>query len=143
MNADKIPLAQAFETGSELWIVPDLQNQIWQDLDFRSGFLLSTCKAYQKTKASFKIDEIVQETLIEKKDFNSASESLLIGTEDHFFNRWILVVPQNNEKAAAEIAEVCDHLKVSSIRFFSAPKDLIKSVTARLSTSLNRISFVE
>lgn len=143
MNVDKISKEQAFEAGSELWIVPDQQNEIWQDLDYRSGFLLSTCKAHQKAKVPFKIDEIVQETLMDKKDFSTSAKSLLIGTADHFFNKWILIVPENTSDALTEIADTCATLKVSSVRFFSTSEVAVKSVATRLSASLSRISFVE
>ncbi len=143
MNVDKISTDQAFTAGSELWIVPDQQNQMWQEIDFRSGFLLSTCKAHQKTKAPLKIDEIRQATLIEKTDFSTPAKSLLIGTEDHFFNKWILLVPENSAEALPEIVDACKSLRVSSVRFFSTLPEVALPLEASLSASLQRISFVE
>ena len=143
MNVDKISLDEAFSAGAELWIVPNQQNELWQELDYRSGFLLSTCKSHQKAEEPFKINEIIQQTLIEKKDFSNSSKSLLIGTEDHFFNKWILIIPEDTAEALADIAEACDSLNIRSVRFFSTPSEIVSSVGARLSASLSRISFVE
>ena len=143
MNVDKISLAEAFSAGAELWIVPDQQNELWQELDYRSGFLLSTCKSHQKPEEPFKINEIVQQTSIEKKDFSNSSKSLLIGTEDHFFNKWVLVIPENTAESLADFAKACDSLNVKSVRFFSTPSEVVSSFGARLSASLSRISFVE
>lgn len=143
MNVDKLSLENAFDAGSELWIIPDQQNKWWQELDYHSGFLLSLCKLHQKTKSSSKIEEILKETQIEKKDFASTKKCLLVGTEDHFHNKWILVIPDSSAQTFSEMTEILNSLKIHSIRFFSTPSALIESVSTRLLTSLNRISFVE
>lgn len=143
MSADKLSAESAFSEGSELWILPMTQNNWWQRLDFQSGFLLSECLLHQKKEASLNLAAVLKETEIKKMNFLSSKKSLLVGTENHFFNKWVLLVPEENESAFTEIAEVCDSLKIHSLRFFSASESLIQKVLARPSTSLNRISFVE
>ena len=143
MNADKISTESAFDAGAQLWILPSVQNNWWQQIDYRSGFLLSECLLHQKKEASSHLLAILKETQISEINYLTQKKSLLVGTENHFFNKWILIVPTENDLAHSEITEVCNSLKIHSIRFFSAPDALIQKVLARLSTSLNRISFVE
>ncbi len=143
MNADKVTAESAFSAGSELWILPMAQNNLWQQIDFQSGFLLSQCLLHQKKEASLNLSSILKETEIIKVNYSSSKKSLLVGTENHFFNKWVLLVPTEDEVALKEIVEVCDSLKIHSLRFFSASESLIQKVLARPLTSLNRISFVE
>ena len=123
--------------------MPSIQNNWWQQIDFHSGFLLSECLLHQKKEVSTSLLNILKETQISVVNYSTQKKSLLIGTENHFFNKWILIVPTENDLAHSEITEVCNSLKIHSIRFFSASEGLIQKVLARLSTSLNRISFVE
>ena len=48
MNADKLNPEAAFDAGAELWILSETQNAWWQNIDFRTGFLLSHCLLFQK-----------------------------------------------------------------------------------------------
>ena len=143
MTADKILPEAAFEAGAELWVITSEQNKWWQQIDFRTGFLLSQCLLFQKTEASTNIDTILKETQISNSTFFTAKKSILVGTESHFFNKWLLITPKDEKLALKEIVEVCDSLKVHSLRFFNSSQQLIAAVTARPSASLNRISFVE
>lgn len=143
MNADKIAAESAFSAGAELWVLPMVQNNWWQQIDFKTGFLLSDCLLHQKKEASLNLSVILKETEMIKVNHSSTKKSLLVGTENHFFNKWVLLVPTENDLASPEIVEICDSLKVHSLRFFSASGSLIQKVLARPSASLNRISFVE
>ncbi len=143
MNVDKIAAASALDAGADLWILPSAQNSWWQQLDYRSGFLLSRCLLHQKMESPTKIEEILRETQILKKNFFSPKKSVLIGTSDHFFNNWLLILPPDSALAADEIIETCQSLKVASIRLFSLPEDLSAKLITRLSASLQQISFVQ
>ncbi len=143
MNAAKQSAETAFDSGAELWILPNSQNSWWQKIDYHSGFLLSACLLFQKKESSTHLANILKETEITRSNFSTNKKSLLLGTENHFFNKWILITPTNTEVAFQEIAEVCDSLKIHSLRFFGTPEPLIHKISARLTASLNRISFVE
>ena len=143
MNADKLTAETAFDAGADLWVLSEAQNGWWQNIDFRTGFLLSHCLLFQKKEPSSRLEAILTETQIKRINFSSDAKSLLLGTENHFFNKWILIVPDEMELAVNEINMACDMLKVHSIRLFSPSEDLLKKLSARLSASLNRISFVE
>lgn len=147
MNADKLTADAAFDAGADLWILSKSQSASqsgwWQNIDFRTGFLLSHCLLFQKKEVSSRLEAILAETQIKKIDFSSPAKSLLLGTENHFFNKWILIVPDEITLAVSEINAACDLLKIHSIRLFSPSQALLEKISARLSTSLNRISFVE
>ncbi len=143
MNADKLSVESAFDAGAELWILPFIQNNWWQQIDYRSGFLLSECLLHQKKEISPSLLNILKETQISEVNHSTQKKSLLVGTEHHFFNKWTLIVPIENDLAHSEITEICNSLKIHSIRFFSTPDALIQKVLTRPSASLNRISFVE
>ncbi len=143
MNADRLAADAAFEAGADLWVLSSGQTSWWQKIDFRTGFLLSQSLLFQKKEASNQLQSILTETQIAKINFSTATKSLLLGTENHFFNKWVLIIPEEIETSATEIHRICDSLKIHSVRFFSPSKALLTKVSARLSTSLNRISFVD
>lgn len=143
MTADKVLPEAAFDAGAELWVITSEQTKWWQQIDFRTGFLLSKCLLFQKTEASTKINTILKETQLPNKTFLTARKSILIGTQSHFFNKWVLVTPNDEKLALTEISEVCESLKVHSVRFFCSSQQLIAGLIARPSASLNRISFVD
>ncbi|OFZ29002.1 MAG: hypothetical protein A2622_12970 [Bdellovibrionales bacterium RIFCSPHIGHO2_01_FULL_40_29] len=144
MNAEsKLTASTAFDAGSDLWVLPSTQNKWWQDIDFRTGFLLSHSLLFQKTTTSTALETILAETQIQKQNFLTSQKSLLIGTEGHLLNKWILLVPEDSKQAVNEVVETCATLKIHSLRFFGFPKDQIDHITAQLSTSLNRISFID
>ena len=147
MNVDKISAENAFDAGADLWIITPEQNKWWQEIDYRSGFLLATCLQHQKSEPSSKIEEILKETqlgtLLGKANSPTQKKSLLLATENHFMNKWVLVILDDSPSSLGEVALACESLKVHSVRFFSTPESVVQSFSARLSTSLNRISFVE
>ena len=143
MNVDKITAENAFDAGAELWVITPEQNKWWQEIDYRSGFLLATCLQHQKTEPSLKIEEILKETQLEKTNHVSSKKGLLLASENHFMNKWILVVPDDSAPSLDEVAVACETLKVHYVRFFSTSESMVHDFSARLSTSLNRISFVE
>ena len=147
MNVGKITEENAFDAGAELWVITPEQNKWWQEIDYRSGFLLATCLQHQKTEPSVKIEEILKETQLETQlsriNSQSQKKSLLVATENHFMNKWIFVIPDDSSASLDEVAQACESLKVHSVRFFSTPPSVVQAFSTRLSTSLNRISFVE
>ena len=77
MNADKISTESAFDAGAELWILPSIQNNWWQQIDFHSGFLLSECLLHQKKEASSNLLAILKETQISEANYLTQKKSLL------------------------------------------------------------------
>lgn len=136
--------ADAFCAGADLWVVQSNQNKWWQELDFKSGFLLSSSLLFQKNNDISKVTGIVERTELVPLDFNVSTENLLLGTENHFFNKWILVLNTDDlESSLVEIAHISKKLNAKGLRFFAFPKNDILDTTTRLSASLPEISFVE
>jgi hypothetical protein len=74
----------------------------------------------------------------------SLQNYVLLGTEDHFFNKCILVWSQLKEAELADsIAELSGKLKFSSVRFFSDSEMLTSALLTRPSASSLNISFIE
>ena len=144
MNADKLTAETAFDAGADLWVLSEAQNGWWQNIDFRTGFLLSHCLLFQKKEPASRLEAILTETQIKRINFSSDAKSLLLGTENHFFNKWILVWSDLKEEALADsIAELSTKLKFSSVRIFSDSTRLVAALTTRPSASSINISFIE
>ncbi|MFZ3229743.1 MAG: hypothetical protein WA160_06035 [Pseudobdellovibrio sp.] len=133
----------AFSAGADLWVINSDQNKWWQEIDFRSDFLLSSSLLYPKQMASAKIEQILKQTEMIDLNFESTSKNLLLGTESHFFNKWVFVISEDLKLTLPELEKTSQSLKAMSIRFFGFPKETITSIAASLSTSLLQISYVE
>lgn len=149
MTANKT-MNYAFSAGADLWIIKAEQNEWWQEIDFRSGFLLSSSLLFEKKADQPIIKNILNQTELESYDFKINKNNLLLGSESHFPNKWILIIGDDKSDDLLEtlpsIEKMVDQLKVQSIRFFGYPKESLEKsifVTTRLTASLQQISFVE
>jgi len=133
----------AFIAGADLWVVSSKQSKWWQELDFRSGFLLSSSLLFQKNNDKSKVSSIVEKTETPALDFSSSTKHLLLGTKNHFFNKWVLILDSDLESAAGEIEKISQELKANAIRFFAFSKENVVETTTRLSARFPEISFVE
>lgn len=90
MNVAELNATEALNAGADLWIIKnDSQNKWWQELDFRSGFLLSECLYHNRRPMATKVNEILDITELPRAQFFKDSNNLLVGTSDHFANKWI------------------------------------------------------
>ncbi|MBC7466116.1 MAG: hypothetical protein H7256_08990 [Bdellovibrio sp.] len=133
----------AFCAGADLWVVQSNQNKWWQQIDFKSGFLLSSSLLFQKNNDSSKVHGIVQKTETVPFDFTTPTKHLLLGTTNHFFNKWVLVLDSDIDSALPEIEKISQQLKANGIRFFNISRNDVIETTTRLTASLPEISFVE
>lgn len=144
MNVVEISKNDAFKAGSEIWVIQnDSLNSWWQELDFRSGFLLSKCLYRNKLQTSSKIIEILEQTQLNRIEFNEDENFLLIGTQDHFLNKWIFLWNQNNNQLIDKLEEIAFSQKVKSIRFFSNSENILHQMETRPKTRFIDITFVE
>lgn len=134
---------QAFSPGADLWIVNGTQDKWWQQIDFKTGFLLSSSLLFKKDNDTSKVQSIIEKTEIPAFHFESQSQHLLLGTANHLFNKWVLIINSDFENALVEIEKISRQLRAGSIRLFGIPRNEILDTTARLSASLPEISFVE
>ncbi len=144
MNAAELSNNEAFNPGSDLWVIRNNpENKWWNELDFRSGFLLSQCLFHHKKTQPVQLEEILQQTELKKITFTEDPNFLLVGSSDHFLNKWILLWDQETEKVIDQIERISSQLKAPSVRFFSDSKELLSLIKARQKTSLTDITFIE
>lgn len=144
MSADNISEASAFSEGASLWIIKNDPSLIWwKKIDLNSGYLLSQSLAKQKKQTVTQLQNIITATNLKLSKNNQAQNHLLLGSEDHFLNRWILLWNDLDESELIDLIErVVTQLQVQSIRFFSDSK-IISKIKSRPSTSSISISYIE
>ncbi len=144
MNVAELNSTEALKPGADLWVLKnDSQSKWWQELDFRSGFLLSKCLSHHRKPLSTKVNELLEITEFPKSQFLNNSSQLLIGTSDHFANKWILLWQDDVGETEITIHEIAQSLKFKNIRLFSDSESLVKKIKARSKSSLDDITFIE
>lgn len=144
MNVAELNENEALKSGSDLWVIKnDSQNKWWQELDFRSGFLLSQCLYHHRKPMGAKVNELLEITEFPKVQFINNSENLLIGSSSHFLNKWILIWDGSANQLDSEIEEMSKNLKFKSIRLFPDSENLLQKLMARQRSSLDDITFIK
>jgi hypothetical protein len=145
MSAVKLSEHEALAAGAELWVIRnDPKLPWWSKLDFHSAYLLSENYFRPKKQIPPQLLNIIEATRFDTFSQPSLQNYVLLGTEDHFFNKWILVWSQLKEAELADsIAELSGKLKFSSVRFFSDSEMLTSALLTRPSASSLNISFIE
>ena len=144
MSADNISEASAFSGGASLWIIKNDPSLIWwKKIDLNSKYLLSQSLTKQKKQTIAQLQNIITATNLKLSKNNQVQNHLLLGSEDHFLNRWILLWNDLDESELIDLIErTVTQLQAPSIRFFSDSK-VIPKVNSRLSASSITISYIE
>jgi hypothetical protein len=145
MSAVKLTENEALSAGADLWVIRnDPALHWWSKLDFLSAYLLSENYFRPKRQVPAQLLSIIEATRFDTFSQPSLQNYVLLGTEDHFFNKWVLVWSQLKEHDLADsIAELSAKLKFSSVRFFSDSEALTSALLTRPSASSINISFIE
>ncbi|MCC2677434.1 MAG: hypothetical protein K0R29_10 [Pseudobdellovibrio sp.] len=145
MSAVRISEQEALSAGAELWVIRnDPALAWWSKLDFLSAYLLSENYFRPKKQVPAQLLNILEATRFDTFSQPSLQNYVLLGSEDHFFNKWVLVWNQLKEKELADsIVDLSVKLKFSSVRIFSDSKSLTEALAARPSASSLNISFIE
>jgi len=145
MSAVKVSEQEALSAGAELWVIRnDPALAWWSKLDFLSAYLLSENFFRPKKQVPAQLLNILEATRFDTFSQPSLQNYVLLGTEDHFFNKWLLVWNQLKEKELADsIVDLSGKLKFSSVRIFSDSKSLSEALATRPSASSLNISFIE
>lgn len=144
MSVDNISEASAFSWGASLWIIKNDPSLIWwKKIDLNSKYLLSQSLTKQKRQTITQLQNIITATNLKLSKNNQVQNHLLLGSEDHFLNRWILLWNDLDESELIDLIErAVTQLQAPSIRFFSDSK-VIPKVKSRLSASSITISYIE
>ena len=145
MNAVSLPAELAFSTGAEMWVIKDdPATQWWPKLDIRTCYLLS--ENYFRTEKTIAepLKNILEATSLDVVEPSHQKNYVLLGTSDHFLNKWVLVWNNLTEaQVALAIEDLSIKMKFLSVRFFSHSEPIIKKLEARPSASSLNISFIE
>jgi len=157
MKIIEVPESEAFSAGDDLWVIKnDFNNKWWNQIDFRSGFLLSHCLFHHKKQMPHQLAQIIEATDLGLTSTPTPRSALVLGSQAHFLNKWILIWQDSIEQTAFQIEQMIEPLHISSVRFFSdspALTQIISTSQKQKSTSseysagpkasLYQISFIE
>lgn len=122
MAINSLPIENAFDDGSELWIIPDRRNSYWaKRIDWHLQFLISRSMIHEAPKISEKLKQIIKENEIESDVWNTPKNApLLIFSVDLLPNRETIHLPYGTSfKTWVERAHhLWSDLKKPSARIF-------------------------
>lgn len=144
MSAAKISANQAFQSGADLWIIQNDPNLYWwKKLDLHSRYLLSQNILKPHKETPVQIQNIITATDMDVWKNEYTKNSLLLGTEDHFLNKWLLLWDSFNDAQLLTLVEMAQtQLHAASIRFFSHSHIAEKILTRPMASSVS-ISYIE
>lgn len=117
--------ASAFNPGSDLWIMPDLEKSPWTaKLDWYLNFQICKSSRHQTRETPAPINSIVEETGLSHEEVAADAESsLMIASGRLLPNKWVVILPWNNDlgKWTQEIHKIWGNLNEPSLRVFLPP----------------------
>lgn len=144
MSVSNIFESNAFCEGASLWIIKNDPTLFWwKKLDLHAKYLLSESLLKNKSPTVIGLQNILDATNLKLAKLKYSHDALLLGTEDHFLNKWVLLWDNLAEDELVDLIETTSlQLRAPSIRLFSDAKILPK-LKSRLSTSSVTISYIE
>ncbi|MGZ3774010.1 MAG: hypothetical protein ACXVCY_16215 [Pseudobdellovibrionaceae bacterium] len=125
MNLSVLSQASAFNPGSDLWIMPDLEKSNWTaKLDWYLNFQICKSSRHVSLKLSSFVTSVLNETGLEEKQApKTQQDPLMIASERLLPNKWVVIIPWNNDASswAKQSFEVWQKLKEPSLRIFLPP----------------------
>jgi hypothetical protein len=144
MNVSKLPESQALNAGADLWVIKNDPGLFWWGkLDFYSHFLLSQVQLKPETFTPQALQKIIQETSFSTQSSVHIENHILLGSEAHFLNKWILVWSGSEVELADVICDMVANLKVGSVRLFSHSKPVLTPLEARPTARSLNITYIE
>lgn len=125
MSSNVISQASAFNPGSDLWIVPDLEKSQWTArLDWYLNFQI--CKASRHSAPALPeyLKDVLAETGLRKKTFAATPVApLMISSKELLPNKWVVVLPWEGDinPWTKHVVEIWKNLKMPSLRIFLPP----------------------
>lgn len=119
--ANVLSLASSRNSGADLWVLPNPENgRHTYPLDRSLNFQITKASRHRRHKLSHHLDGILKETEIALSPLKLDDEApLLIPTQLHLPNRWVLVVPFTDLKSwTRQIHDTWKGLGEPSFRVF-------------------------
>lgn len=144
MSANNIFETNAFCEGANLWIIKnDPTLYWWKKIDLHSKYLLSESFLKKNRPPVAELQNILDATNIKLAKLKYTKDHLLLGTEDHFLNKWVLLWDNLTENELVDLIESSSvQLRITSIRLFS-DSQILADLKSRLSASSITISYIE
>jgi hypothetical protein len=144
MSALSLSEADAFTDGAQLWVIKnDPALFWWKKLDVHSKYLLSENFFKIAKSTASELQTIINATNLKMPLSSNSFDHLLVGSEDHFLNKWILLWNELSENELIElISKTSTQLKSNSIRLFSN-SEIVAALQTRPTTSSLNISYIE
>lgn len=144
MSANKIFESNAFREGANLWIIKNDPTLFWwKKIDLHAKYLLSESLLKKKRQTVLGLQNILDATNLKLSKLKYSQDHLLLGTEDHFLNKWVLLWDSLSETELIDLIENSSlQLRATSIRLFSDAK-ILPALKSRLSASSVSISYIE
>ena len=135
----------------ECLILANNEKSVWyQELDFRTGFLLSKSRSFKKSAQRPELTQIIAATNVPEFNYhieNSHETHFFIGTQQHLNSDWVVVL--NGEKPTAQLFEDLKknfkNLKIDSIKILVNEAEATsteQSLMTSLKSSFPEIQFV-
>ncbi|MGZ3769837.1 MAG: hypothetical protein ACXVCP_09425 [Bdellovibrio sp.] len=125
MNHSVLSQASAFNPGSDLWIMPELEKSNWTaKLDWYLNFQICKSSRHVSHHVAPYLEHVVTETGLEQKHISmEQAQPLMIASSELLPNKWIVVIPWQNNMGqwAQQCFKIWQSLKEPSIRVFLPP----------------------
>lgn len=125
MSMSVLSQASAFNPGSDLWIVPQLEKSQWTArLDWYLNFQICKSSRHKMALTPLFVNEVIKETDLNKFYRPVAAQApLMIASEQLLPNKWVVLVPWDGDMAAwvKEVFQVWSGLKEPGLRVFLPP----------------------
>lgn len=144
MSVSNIFESNAFCEGASLWIIKNDPTLFWwKKIDLHAKYLLSESLLKNKRPPPAELQNILDATNLKLSKLKYSHDALLLGTEDHFLNKWVLLWDNLSDNELIDFIETASlQLRAPSIRLFSDVK-ILPQLKSRLSTSSITISYIE
>jgi hypothetical protein len=119
--ASALPPDKALSTGSDLWIVADLDHSKWTSkIDWYLNFQIVKASRHESPELSGFLKEALEQTGLTAPQIKTGNGPLLIQSEFLLPNKWVLVLPfeEDIKSWMSKVAEVWEGLQKPSLRIF-------------------------
>lgn len=116
--------ANAFNPGSDVWIVPAAEESHWTgQIDWYLNFQIGKTQRHPLPQIPETLTQIIQETELGCADIKAGVDTLLIAAQNHLPCSWLVVLPVKEDTPLwiENIYKTWKGLQAKSLRVFLPP----------------------
>lgn len=124
MSSSVLSQASAFNPGSDLWIVPDLEKSQWTaKLDWHLNFQICKSTRHLPKELPAYLKEVIQQTELSLSTPEVDKDPLMISSSSLLPNKWVVIIPWQNDLNlwCEKLFKVWKDLNQPSLRIFLPP----------------------